>query len=187
MMYSIFVDRFVQGVVGQNIFRQNCAVNQYSEYVSISDEAMAFLILASNWDVWEEMGEWIVSNPKGTKEKTVAECTKKQLYHIDGKGRGYSWSAAGKAYYNTMYDNIIKDRIMNPEFDSYFKNAVIDQEEEKAKKKDKRKYPLHDLVDHRNIRCRNDNGVRERLAAQETNNMPGLYEYGTLPTSVHTL
>ena len=76
MMYNIFVDRFVQGVVGQNIFRKNYAVNQYSEYVSIGDEAMAFLILASNWEVWEEMGEWIVNNPKGTKEKTVAECTK---------------------------------------------------------------------------------------------------------------
>ena len=164
-----FVDRFVQGVVSQNIFRQNCGANQYSEYVSISDEAMTFLILASDW---EEMAEWIVNNPKGTKVLSVAECTKKQLYLIDGKGRGYSWSAAGKEYYNTMYNNIIKDRIMNPEFDSYFKNAVIEQEEEKEKKKDKQKYPLHDLVDHRNIRCRNDNSVRERLAAQETNNMP---------------
>ena len=98
---------------------------------------MAFLILASNWEVWEEMGELIVNNPKGTMEKTVAECTKKQLYHIDGKGRGHSWSAAGKEYYNTMYDNIIKGRIMNPEFDSYLKNAIVEMEEEKAKKKDK--------------------------------------------------
>ena len=61
------------------------------------------------------MAEWIKYNPKGTIEKNVTECSNKQLFHIDGKGRGYSWRAAGKEYYNKMYDNVIKDRMMNPE------------------------------------------------------------------------
>ena len=53
LAYTTFIDRFVQSVVGFNIFRKNCAVNKYSEYASVSDEAMAYLILASNWDSLE--------------------------------------------------------------------------------------------------------------------------------------
>ena len=141
-------------------------MNKYSEYVSVSDEAMVYLILASNWEVWEEMAELIKNNPKGTKKKTVAECTKRQLYHIDGKGRGYSWSAAGKQYYNKMYDNVIKDRIMNPDFDKYFKNEVIEMEERKELLEDKQKQPLQDMVDHRKVRCRNDNTVRVEVVIE---------------------
>ena len=187
LTYTTFIDRFVQGVVGFNIFRKNCAVNKYSEYVSVSDEAMTYLILASNWEVWSEMAEWIKYNPKGTKEKTVAECSNKQLYHIDGKGRGYSWSAAGKEYYNKMYDNVIKDRMMNPDFDKYFQKTVIDMELRKAKLKDKRKQTLQDMVDHRNVRCRNDNTVLQQAAIQETYNMPPAFDIENLTSSVHSL
>ena len=48
------------------------------------------------------MGKWTMNDPKGTKEKKVAECKKEQLHCKDGKGEGYSWSAAVKQSHNTM-------------------------------------------------------------------------------------
>ena len=61
------------------------------EFVSVSDEAMTFLILANNWDVWTEMAIDLAGQPDNNKKcKTVEECVSKQRYHIDGKGRGYS-------------------------------------------------------------------------------------------------
>ena len=64
----------------------------------------------------------LAKQPKnGQKCKTVEECKSKQRYHIDGKGRGYSWSVEGKEYYNLMYGIIEKDRIINgKEFDAFF-------------------------------------------------------------------
>ena len=60
-------------IVGVNIFKKNCYVNNFSEYISKSDEAMAFLILANNWDVWCEVAEdlkvQIETTPTGIREK----------------------------------------------------------------------------------------------------------------------
>ena len=60
-------------VVGVNIFKKNCCVNNFSDYISKSDEAMAFLILANNWDVWcevaEDLKEQSERTPNGPKEK----------------------------------------------------------------------------------------------------------------------
>ena len=66
--------------------------------------------------------------------------------------------------------------MMSPDFDKYFKNAVIDMELTTAKLKNKRKQTLKDMVDHQNIRCRNDNMVLQQLAIQETYNMPQAFK-----------
>ena len=55
------------------ICRKNCCVNNFSDYISKSDEAMAFFILANNWDVWCEVAEdlkvQIETTPIGIREK----------------------------------------------------------------------------------------------------------------------
>ena len=95
--------------MGSNVFKKHMFQQGMSAYVSVSDEAMTFLILANNWDVWTEMAIDLAGQPKeGKKCKTVEECVSKQRYHIDGKGRGYSWSVEGKVYYNQMYVEIKK-------------------------------------------------------------------------------
>ena len=40
-------------------------MKNFSEYISVSDEAMTMLILANNWDVWSEIARYeIATNPK---------------------------------------------------------------------------------------------------------------------------
>ena len=151
-------------IVGVNIFKKNCYVNNFSEYISKSDEAMAFLILANNWDVWCEVAEDLKkqneTTPQGNKEKKpIEKCESKQRYHIDGKGRGYSWSALGKQYYNTMYDKIDMDRRMehSKDFDEFFINHMIKRESATAQERNqKRKKQEHPHTEIRNVRCRND-------------------------------
>ena len=46
--YTMIAEKFVQCVVGVNIFKKNCCVKNFSEYISVSDEAMTMLILANN-------------------------------------------------------------------------------------------------------------------------------------------
>ena len=63
--YTMIAEKFVQCVVGVNIFKKNCCVKNFSEYISVSDEAMTMLILANNWDVWSEIARYeIATNPK---------------------------------------------------------------------------------------------------------------------------
>ena len=63
--YTMIAEKFVQCVVGVNIFKKNCRVKNFSEYISVSDEAMTMLILSNNWDVWSEIARHeIATNPK---------------------------------------------------------------------------------------------------------------------------
>jgi hypothetical protein len=146
--------------VGSNIFKKHMFQQGMSGYVSVSDEAMTFLILANNWDVWTEMAIDLAGQPDNNKKcKTVEECVSKQKYHIDGKGRGYSWSVEGKEYYNRMYMEIEKDRIINgKEFDAYFLKSMISDEMKKEEKRmEKRRGGISkEFVIHKVVRCKND-------------------------------
>mgnify|MGYP006198690691 CR=1 FL=1 len=121
-------------VVGVNIFKKNCCVKNFSEYISVSDEAMTMLILANNWDVWSEIARHeIATNPKNLpdiKRKKVEQCVSTQRFHIDGKGRGFSWSPEGKLYYNMCYQQVRNDRELNGKrFDEYFIGEMRTTEE----------------------------------------------------------
>ena len=62
--YTMIAKEFVQCVVGVNIFLRNCCVKNFTEYISVSDEAMTILIFANNWDVWSEIARYkIETNP----------------------------------------------------------------------------------------------------------------------------
>jgi hypothetical protein len=91
-----------------------------SEYCSKSDEAMAFLILANNWEPWKFMIQ-TRKEQGATGAKRLEECGVKQKYFKETKGRGHSWSKEGKLYFNQIYDSISKDRDHNGElFDNEF-------------------------------------------------------------------
>ena len=145
--YRVFAEKFIQCIVGVNIFKKNCCVKNLSEYISVSDEAMAFLILANNWDVWEEIAE----HGKGMK---VENCKSKQRFHVEGKGRGFSWSSQGKLYYNTRFNEILRDREKNGKsFDEYFIGEMRSEDESLKRRKDKRKQHSSNQME---IRCLND-------------------------------
>ena len=127
-IYRIFCELFVQGVSGNTSFRNGCCTEPLTKWCTISDEAMTFLILANNWGTWREMSD-SVKNP-GDKMKKCSDCTTKQLYFTEQKGRGYSWKDEGKRYYNKQYQSVVEDRQSNGEkFDEYFMEKMNNESE----------------------------------------------------------
>jgi hypothetical protein len=158
----LLAEKFVQCVVGVNIFKKNCCVKNFSEYISVSDEAMTMLILSNNWDVWSEIARHeIATNPKNLpdiKRKKVEQCVSTQRFHIDGKGRGFSWSPEGKLYYNMCYQQIRNDRELNGKrFDEYFIGEMRTTEEANKRNRDSNKRKGTDNNENvQVVRCHND-------------------------------
>jgi hypothetical protein len=125
-MYRIFMEHFVASVLGKDIFRKWCYVQEPSRYINASDEAMAMLIYANNYDVWEEMA---VRMATGETKVKIDDCKSIHRYFKDGKGRGRSWSAEGKRFYNIMFDKVVEDRsIRGEDFDNYFFEKMRDED-----------------------------------------------------------
>jgi hypothetical protein len=103
--YSIFVEKFVSCVIGTNSYKSKKLLQTFQSFCSVSDEAMTFLILENNWDVWSEIG----AAQSGTEKKPMKLCEAKQKFFDPKTGRGYSWNQAGKLYYNMMYDLVKED------------------------------------------------------------------------------
>jgi hypothetical protein len=117
-VYSKFMEWFVSCIVCKESFRRNASVQLLSTFISVSDEAMAMLILKNNYNLWKEIG--IKIKTSGEKIK-IDECQNKQLYFCEGKGRGRSWSNEGRTFYNTIYSRIAHDRQTNQnQFDKMF-------------------------------------------------------------------
>lgn len=191
--YLTFVERFISGVVGNNVFKKNQFTHGMMEFVSVSDEAMTFLILANNWDVWTEMAIDLAGQPEATRKcKTVEECHSKQRYHIDGKGRGYSWSVEGKEYYNQMYTSIEKDRIINgKEFDAiYLKKMISDEMIREGKRFEKRRGGVSkEIVIHKIVRCKNDYIDEDELSYNNdtTTVQRPTFDFASVTSNVHLL
>lgn len=149
--YAVFASRFLPGVIGNAVFRSGCCSLKLTEYTSASDETMAFLILANNWLPWLKMAELRKEDPKAKLE----DCGVKQKYFKDTKGRGHSWSNAGKIYYNELYDKVLEDRKRHgTSFDGYFLDYMIKNSDEgKRMEKQKRKKALNT---EQVIRCKRD-------------------------------
>jgi hypothetical protein len=92
-MYRIYMEHYVSFVLGKDLFRKWCYVQEPSMFVNASDEAMAMLILANNYDVWSEMEVRIAEGKTTIK---VEDCKSTHRYFKDGSGRGRSWSVEGK-------------------------------------------------------------------------------------------
>jgi hypothetical protein len=135
VIYTVFCSRFLQGVIGNSVFKTGCCTMNLTDYCSASDEAMTFLILANNWQPWLKIAEMKKRDPKAKLE----DCGVKQLYFKDTKGRGHSWSNEGKMYYNEMYDRVLEDRKENgKDFDEFFLN-YMKQNSDEGKRLEKHK------------------------------------------------
>jgi hypothetical protein len=113
-----FFEHFVAALVGKDIFRKWCFIQEPSKYMTKLDEAMAMLIIANNCDVCSEMAEIIEA---GARKVKVEDCKSTNKYCKEGRGRGHYWSVQGKHYYSDMFNKIEEDRTLRGEaFDAYF-------------------------------------------------------------------
>jgi hypothetical protein len=108
--YSIFMDLFVACMPGKDVYRRASAKQPLNNVVTVSDEAMTMLVLKNNYTLWTEMAERLEG---GDRKVRLEDCTSKQLFFDERKGRGRSWSDTGKLYFNERYKAIISDRLKN--------------------------------------------------------------------------
>jgi hypothetical protein len=98
-LYKMFIERYIPCVIGKIKFRMNCYANSLSEYCSVSDEAMAFLVYYNNYDVW-------VYKLLGDENATMPS----QRFFESTKGRGHTYNQDGRKYYNRIFEMIKNDR-----------------------------------------------------------------------------
>lgn len=136
---TAFLEKFGCCIIGKETFRKYSIKKRIGEFLSNSDEAMALLIMKNNYDVWKEMAAKIKEGD-GVAPK-LDECEAKQIYFVEGKGRGRSWSNKGKQYYNEMYQCVKEDRDrFGKEFDNgYLQKIQGDAAYDKQMKKENRK------------------------------------------------
>lgn len=127
-IYVTFCYKFLPCVIGNQVFKNGCCTSSIESIATVSDEAMAFLILSNNWEPWLQM----MKTPKtNDHSKGLEDCGIKQKYFKESKGRGHSWSDQGKRYFNHMYDKIALDRKENgSSFNVYFKNRMLKDSEQ---------------------------------------------------------
>jgi hypothetical protein len=106
-VYGIFMDNFVSCMMGKDAYRRASARQPLGNVVTVTDEAMALLVLKNNYGLWTEMTEKMMG---GETKVHLEHCQTKQLFFNEQKGRGRSWSEEGKIYFNNMYKAIIIDR-----------------------------------------------------------------------------
>ena len=149
--YSIFVEKFVSCVIGTNYFKNVKLYKSFQEYCTISDEAMTFLILENNWDVWSE----IAAAGNNNERKPIKSCIMKQKFFDPKTGRGYSWNDAGKDYYNMMFDLVQHDRITyGKKFDTQLLSSftLVNEEGLKSKREQRKKCSEQKTI----IACKSD-------------------------------
>lgn len=161
--FEVFALHFVSGVIKAQTWKA-CGKNQkFSHIVNESDEAIAFLILANNWDVWMQQCQ---KNPDGSTVK-VREITSKQKYMEKDGGRGYSFNPAGRNYFNDRYDFSVNDRNEHgDDFDNYLfevMNKKSNNEPMNSKKNKNKQEPEQE------IECRNGRNGKARKVLVESN------------------
>jgi hypothetical protein len=148
--YGIFCEKFVHGIIGNQVFKNGCCTEHFSNFVTVSDEAMTLLILNNNWNVWLEIAEAKTAG----ENKAQKDCSAKQKYFDEKKGRGYSWNDAGKLFFNEVYDMIVKDREDHAEvFDEAFLAAMLSASGDKVTTNKRKQLPVAAKVV---IKCRRD-------------------------------
>jgi len=150
--YVEFAMNFASGVVKAVNWKDNIKSRKYSEIVNTSDEAMAFLILANNWNVWTKMAEQGTNEGKLKMKDVIDEDNGVSQKFFAKDGRGFSFNLAGKQYFNDMFKIVKKDREdYAHEFDNHLYGLLNKNEKEQARSRKKRR-----MNHEQDIECEND-------------------------------
>lgn len=175
-VFEIFAMHFVSGVIKYQTWKDCGKRQKFSHIVNESDEAMAFLILANNWDVWvNQCGK----NPDGSTVKVRDSISKQKYMEKDG-GRGYSFNPAGRRYFNERYDFAQNDRdIHGDDFDNYLFETLTKKSNEEALNSKKNKYKEEPEAE---IQCRNGrSGKARKITSEAKGNSANLHLLSVTP------
>jgi hypothetical protein len=100
--YATFCDNVLALVIGKHVWRTRCGVEMISQFVSISDEAFALLLLENSWGVWKHLAE------KKEEDATVV----KARYTMNGAGtkKNHGWTKEGLMRFFELIEEVKNDR-----------------------------------------------------------------------------
>ena len=103
--YTTFCETVLPMVIGKNVWRHKCYTQLLSEYVSVSDEAFALLLLENSWEMWKHQAEQ--DENKTTVFKT------KYTVHSAGTKKNHGWTREGLMRFIALVEEVKKDRNKN--------------------------------------------------------------------------
>lgn len=91
-------------MVTDKIWKERChsSVLSHEDFVTVTDESFALLVLENNWDLWVAKGD----DDEAKAEKTPPKYTNEA--RTGGKGRG--WNDEGMIRLNKLRTMVIEDR-----------------------------------------------------------------------------
>lgn len=125
-LYFNFIEYFISSVIGKNYYKYHKRDKLMSQYVTVSDEALAILIFENNIDTWIDM-----ANNGNTKKSRV-----NRKYTNGGASQGeigsscryQGWSSEGIIRFNELFDLVKIDRLSAAAkpFEESFQKFCID-------------------------------------------------------------
>ena len=101
---KFFCLHFLKPMVTDKIWKERCHSNVLSDedFVTITDESFALLVLENNWDFWVAKGK--------DDEATAEDNPPKYTNEAKSSGKGKGWNDEGKIRLNELIKMVKKDR-----------------------------------------------------------------------------
>ena len=130
--YNVFCGTLLAGAVSMNQRKwlRATATQPVSQVSNSVEEAFALLELENNWDVWEEIAQWLDDNP-GKTEKDMEKHENQPKYTTKADQTGTAggnialvegWQLAGHNRFAELHARVVEDRRsrVGMEFESQF-------------------------------------------------------------------
>lgn len=108
-VYFAFIEYFVSGVVGKNVYKKNKCDKLLSQFTSVSNEALAILIFENNVDTWNDMAQNKITKNSNVYQKYTNGGSSKAA--VGSSRRYHGWSTDGLKRFNELFDIVKTDRL----------------------------------------------------------------------------
>ena len=121
-MYFDFIEYFILAVVGKIYYKENRCENLLSDFTTVSDEALAILIIENNFDTWWDMAKRNITKDSGVGRKYTNGGTSAGTKASSRRYQG--WSADGIKRFNEIFDLVKLNRslLVAKSFEESFKS-----------------------------------------------------------------
>ena len=119
---KFFCLHFLKPMVTDKIWKQRCHASllSHEDFVTVTDESFALLVLENNWDFWVAKGD--------DDEATAEDNSPKYTNEAKSSRKGKGWNDAGKLRLNELIKMVKKDRAAPhaAEFEKAFLKKQLD-------------------------------------------------------------